>query len=418
MPYRPSCILAALAASAALAALGLTAAGAAAASPATVYVSPSGSPAGTDTSCATAAYSSIQAAVNAAGPGGTVLACAGTYHEQVTIAVPGLTLTGAGPARTVIEPTAATPPGTHPDADHSGQPTAAIVYVAPGTTGVTVSDLAVEGSALSGFFATTGCADDFVGVWFDESSGTVSHAAVSDIILPPGLQGCQDGLGVLAQSPSGTSHVTVARTAVANYGKNGITCKDAGTICNVSHDTVTGSGPDPFIAQNGVEIAFGAGGTVSRNTITGNECDDTAGGCGPDPLTGVQATGVLVFNSPSPTPAGTSVDHNLVYGNDLGIYTDDGIAVSHNNASRNRYIGIFADSNASGAAVDHNTADAMTTSGHGYGIYVNANHGNAYSHNQATGNTPYDLYANAAPDNIYRHNQCQTAFPSKAQWHC
>jgi hypothetical protein len=46
----------------------------------------------------------------------------------------------------------------------------------------------------------------------------------------------------------------------------------------------------------------------------------------------VQATGVLVFNYPSPTPAGTSVDHNTIYGNDLGIYTDDRIAVSRNNA--------------------------------------------------------------------------------------
>jgi len=106
------------------------------------------------------------------------------------------------------------------------------------------------------------------------------------------------------------------------------------------------------------------------------------------PLTGVQATGVLVFNYPSPTPAGTSVDHNTVYGNDLGIYTDDRIVVSPYDASRNRYIGIFADSDARGATVVHNTADAMTTPGHGYGIYVNANHGNTYANNQAAGTRP------------------------------
>jgi Periplasmic copper-binding protein (NosD) len=110
--------------------------------------------------------------------------------------------------------------------------------------------------------------------------------------------------------------------------------------------------------------------------------------------------------------------HNTVYGNDLGIYTDDRIAVSRNNASRNRYIGILTDSDARGADVDHNTADAMITPGHGYGIYVNANHGNTYEENQASGNTPFDLYANNAAQNTYRDNRCGTAFPSKAQWDC
>jgi pectin methylesterase-like acyl-CoA thioesterase len=102
-------VLSALAASAALAILGLVAAGGAAtAVPGTLYVSPSGSAANSDTSRTTARYSTIQQAVNAARPGDTVVACAGTYHEQVSIAVPHLTVAGAGTSNTVIEPTAAT----------------------------------------------------------------------------------------------------------------------------------------------------------------------------------------------------------------------------------------------------------------------------------------------------------------------
>jgi len=262
-------VLSALAASAALAILGLAAAGgAAAAAPGTLYVSPSGSAANSDTSCTTARYSSIQQAVNAVRPADTVVACAGTYHEQVSIAVPHLTVP---------------PPAGHPSRRGQERPACGGDRVRrPQDDRVTVSGLSVQGSMLNPFFATTCCADDFVGVWFDQSSGAVSHAAVTGIILPTGLLGCQDGLGILAHSPSGTSHVAVTRTSVSDYGKNGITCRDTGTICDISHDTVTGSGPDPFIAQNGVEIAFGAGGTVRGNTITGNECDDTAGGCGPD----------------------------------------------------------------------------------------------------------------------------------------
>jgi len=60
-------------------------------------VSPTGGPANSDTSCATAAYSSIQAAVSAASPGDTVKACAGTYREQVSTlhALPLVNLTRA-----------------------------------------------------------------------------------------------------------------------------------------------------------------------------------------------------------------------------------------------------------------------------------------------------------------------------------
>ena len=49
--------------------------------------------------CPTAAFTSIQEAVNAAGPGDTVRACPGTYHEAVTISTSGVVLDGGGQAR-------------------------------------------------------------------------------------------------------------------------------------------------------------------------------------------------------------------------------------------------------------------------------------------------------------------------------
>ncbi len=50
-----------------------------------LYVSPNGSPANAGKSCESARYSSIGAAVNAAGSGGTVVVCHGTYHEDVLV---------------------------------------------------------------------------------------------------------------------------------------------------------------------------------------------------------------------------------------------------------------------------------------------------------------------------------------------
>ena len=50
-----------------------------------VYVSPTGSAGNSGKSCAQAKYASIQAAVEAAPLGGTVVVCKGTYHEMVTV---------------------------------------------------------------------------------------------------------------------------------------------------------------------------------------------------------------------------------------------------------------------------------------------------------------------------------------------
>jgi nitrous oxidase accessory protein NosD len=58
-----------------------------------LYVAPGGSSGSDGTSCDTASYSTIQSAVDAASPGGTVVVCPGTYSENVVISSP-LTLRG------------------------------------------------------------------------------------------------------------------------------------------------------------------------------------------------------------------------------------------------------------------------------------------------------------------------------------
>lgn len=66
-----------------------------AASSTTLYVSPDATPGGAGTSCATAHYTTIGAAVTAAAAGDTVVVCAGTYTESVTLSK-ALTLSGQG----------------------------------------------------------------------------------------------------------------------------------------------------------------------------------------------------------------------------------------------------------------------------------------------------------------------------------
>jgi pectin methylesterase-like acyl-CoA thioesterase len=50
-----------------------------------LYVSRHAWPWGADRSCHSARFRTIQSAVNAVRPGGTVVVCPGTYHEQVVI---------------------------------------------------------------------------------------------------------------------------------------------------------------------------------------------------------------------------------------------------------------------------------------------------------------------------------------------
>jgi hypothetical protein len=72
-------------------------------SPDTRYVNDDGSGPG---SCGSGAFSTIQSAVDASGPGDTVLVCAGTYSEQVVIdeTLDGLTLRGVRPWRATVLP--------------------------------------------------------------------------------------------------------------------------------------------------------------------------------------------------------------------------------------------------------------------------------------------------------------------------
>ena len=109
----------------------------------------------------------------------------------------------------------------------TGNPIAAGVLVAD-TSGAVVEGIAVDGTDNGG----AGCNRNPVGIFFRNASGTVQNAAVRNMKLGAGLEGCQVGLGILVQSgPEATSAVLVQDTTVHSYQKNGLTASGAG------HDT-------------------------------------------------------------------------------------------------------------------------------------------------------------------------------------
>jgi hypothetical protein len=71
---------------------------------------------------------------------------------------------------------------------------------------------------------------------------------------------------------SQVGHADITNDTVESYQKNGITVAGPGSTADIEHDVVTGSGPTPIIAQNGIQISFGATALVMDNLITANNC--------------------------------------------------------------------------------------------------------------------------------------------------
>ena len=121
------------------------------------------------------------------------------------------------------------------------------------------------------------------------------------------LDGVQNGQAILVQAKGpNVAVVDTSGVSVSGYQKNGITyngcgCANAvdGTAQGaITGNVITGAGSTPLIAQNGIQVGFGAGPvSISGNTISG---DFYSG----DPNNGT-ATGVLLF----------STDNNVVQGN-------------------------------------------------------------------------------------------------------
>jgi parallel beta-helix repeat protein len=234
--------------------------------------------------------------------GSTVKVWPGTYSEQVSIAKANLTLDGAGIGSTIVKPASVTANTT---SLYSGAPIATIILV-NGVTGVTIKDLTVDGSSA----AFNSCSPGYMGIFYRNASGTIDSTRVTNI-FHPSARGCQSVIGIFAQSGGGGgSTVQVSSSTVDNYGKNGITCNELGTACTISGNTVTGRGPVGAgdAAQNGIQLGFGATGTVDGNTVSNNSYT------GPN----WAATDVLVVS------ANVGITGNTLNNGQLGLYYIDG----------------------------------------------------------------------------------------------
>ena len=117
---------------------------------------------------------------------------------------------------------------------------------------------------------------NYFGVLVNGVTVDVTNSSVHAIGEVP-LNGSQHGNAIVYLNGA---HGMISGNHVYSYQKNGITVSGvnangdpvgpATTSASVLSNVVTGEGPVSYIAQNGIQISYGASGTVTGNTVSNN----------------------------------------------------------------------------------------------------------------------------------------------------
>ena len=177
-----------------------------------------------------------------------------------------------------------------------------------------------------------------------------------------------------------------------DYQKNGITGDETGTTLTVTNNDVVGQGATTGAAENGIQIGFGAAGTVTGNLVI----DDV---WAPDTISdpGDAAAGILIFDSVAFQAA---VKTNTVGNTQFGIALvgdspgqGDGVTVASNKVFGTRiFDGIDVCTN--GNTIQSNTVVNSAESA----IHLDATCGSTGNNNLVTGNTLIDACTGVLED--------------------
>lgn len=299
-------------------------------------------------------------------------------------------------------------------------------------------------TTVSGEVDATGCN---IGIYFDTGTGLIKDAnihganyfgivvngaavdvtdsSIHDIGETP-FNGTQHGIAIYYAYGS-TSSGKISDNKVWNYQKGGITANGSGVNVTISDNTVTGLGPVAFIAQNGIQVGYGASAIVDDNRVSANQYT---------PQTWASA-GILLYQ-----PGAVDVNDNRVTTSDVGIYaigTDGGVTIRHNDVSGSTFDGIVLDTATGGQIIDNKSHDNGLAGGPGIGVYGttgatlrdnklrrnaldgiavdSGSSGNLLENNKASNNTGFDCEdqsvgaGTAGTANTWTNNKGATANP-------
>ncbi|MBN1371527.1 MAG: right-handed parallel beta-helix repeat-containing protein [Anaerolineaceae bacterium] len=261
----------------------------------------------------------VHEAVNSVTSGGTVQVLPGIFEEQVTITQP-LTLIGSGVGQTILHAPPIESRTTRTVAFSGYSRSFDYVIGAFSADPVTITDITVDGLKRGANTCIAGVRA--AGIAMINSSGLVEDVRILNTSQPQNAIGCQDGSwqSLLAASAvaDGLNTVTGRNLDVETFQKNGLTAWSDGVGgLQVTFENCTiASNPTGLTAQNGIQLSFGAGGTLRGNTISGVYYLG-------DYWT---ASGILVYNA-----SAALVEQNTLINNQSNIVVQDGPATIDSN---------------------------------------------------------------------------------------
>jgi hypothetical protein len=154
---------------------------------------------------------------------------------------------------------------------------------------------------------------NYYGIVNDGGTVNIQNSSVHDIGEVP-FNGTQHGVGIYFSYDSGATG-SIQNDTISRYQKGGIVVNGGSDSAHINSNTVTGLGRVDFIAQNGIQVGYGATADVNNNTVSGNAYTGT---------NDASSTGILVFGGDGDPPViGVDIHNNTLTENDIGIYLEN-----------------------------------------------------------------------------------------------
>ncbi len=300
-------------------------------------------------------FTTIQEAVSASAPNGTVLVCPGTYPEQITIGFP-LTVKGltSSSSQGVIIAV--------PASGLTGDPPSQIVV--ENTTGVGISDIILDGSGLT--------SNSSVGISLNTARAIISNSVFRNMNTAVSSSSGTDksnlifqnnvihdvSIGIsLRETATAITGNSIVSKSVGIFGGNASSLDPIGNI-TISDNVFNGGGimlwdlyDGPTISGNtisngGISLSFSFGGLITGNRISGTSTGITCEQAGVATVSKNKvarvATAIAVYSYSYDDPVGGAfMSDNIVNEAQCGVYlSGDESLVSGSNIYHNTTSGI------------------------------------------------------------------------------